>query len=338
MNVTGLQLMNRVLAFRRQPQASSYSSADPEHVVTLNALNMAKEDILSTRRWEFDLRHDGQLVTMPTAVSRGYEMTFSYDPVSPGIATFTESLSGDGAAVQFVDDTIMRVVPTGSASFSETAFRVNSYAFPTTDVALLNLSVSPSEVITGACDLIYAEYLLPNTVREVVRASFDQDELSLKQLDPTVEFDECIPSPHLDSGRPSVFSVGGFDRATYLSSGAVPNPKLRAVVWPVPDDPYVISYSYYYRHEDLTDGDSTWAGIPSDVINDIVWQATAIVKMAVDGDYGAAHFSDMAQSQASVKYSAYSGSSGRRHTVRSWDSGGDGLYPLREGFPNKVIG
>jgi hypothetical protein len=58
--------------------------------------------------------------------------------------------------------------------------------------------------------------------------------------------------------------------------------------------------------------------------------------MALDGDYAAAHFSDMAQSGATMKHMAYSGSSARRHTVNSWDTGrGNGR---KEGFPGKVIG
>jgi hypothetical protein len=327
------------MLFRRQPEAASYSSLDPEHVVTLNALNMAKEDILSTRRWEFDLRHDGQLLTKATASSRSVVPTFDYAPALPYLATIEDVLSGEAISDQFRDDTIMRVVLTGVSGFEDTAIRVTKYVpVPSGDtIALLTLPISSVDSINGDCDLIYAEYLLPDTVREVVRASFDQNDISLAQLDPTVQFDECIPSPHLESGQPRVLSVGGFDRETYLGTDAVPDPQLRAIVWPVPDDEYIISYSYYYRHPDLASGTDTWDGIPADIVNDIVWQATSIVKMAIDGDYAASHFADMAQAQASTKHMAYGGSAARRHVVRSWDSG-NAFSALREGFPGKVIG
>ena len=336
-SVTGLQLLNRVMLFRRQPEVPSFSALDPEHVVTLNALNMAKEDILGTRRWEFDLRHDGQLITKPTASSQSIVPTLSYVAITPNQATITEATSGEDISNRFMDDTIMRVVPIGDANYAETAFRVTSYHPVNSTIALMNMPVTVQGDVTGDCDLVYAEYLLPDTVREVVRASFDQDEISLQQLDPTVQFDECIPSPHLESGQPRILSVGGYDRSTYEYTETVPDPKLRSIVWPVPDAEYLISYSYYYRHPDLTGGTSTWDGIPGDIIADIVWQATSIVKMAIDGDYAAAHFADMAQAQASTKHMAYGGSSARRHVVKSWDSG-NALSASREGFPGKLIG
>lgn len=325
------------MLFRRQPEVPSYSSLDPEHVVTLNALNMAKEDILGTRRWEFDLRHDGQLITKPTASSQSIVPTLSYVAAAPNQATITDTLSGEDISNRYMDDTIVRIVPIGDANYAETAFRVTSYHPVNTTIALMNMPVTVQGDVTGDCDLIYAEYLLPDTVREVVRASFDQSEISLEQLDPTVQFDECIPSPHLESGQPRVLSVGGFDRATYEYTETTPDPKLRAIIWPIPDAEYLISYSYYYKHADLTAGTDTWDGIPSDIINDIVWQATSIVKMAIDGDYAASHFADMAQAQASTKHMAYGGSSARRHVVRSWDTG-NAFGASREGFPGKLIG
>lgn len=326
------------MLFRRQPEVPSYSALDPEHVVTLNALNMAKEDILGTRRWEFDLRHDGQLGLMASSESRSVNLTFAYQVGIPNVATVAyTSLTGD-INDEIASDCIIRVVPSGVADFSDTAIRLTAYNASSNDyIALVRIPVSPTTDINGTCGLIYAEYLLPDTVREVVRASFDQNELSLEQLDPTVQFDESIPSPHLESGQPRILSVGGFDRATYDLTGAIPDPKLRAIVWPIPDNPYIISYSYYYKHADLTTGTDTWDGIPDWAINDIVWQATAIVKMAIDGDYAASHFADMAQAQASTKHMAYGGSSARRHVVGSWDTG-NALGSSREGFPGKVIG
>lgn len=333
-SITGLELINRVLLYRRQPLIAVYSATDPEHVVTLNAINMAKEDILGTRRWEFDLRHDGQLITKATASSRLLSPTMD---LSSGLTTADLTIPTTTAQDELVGDFVARIVPTGDSDFGDTAFRVSSAAGAGDTATAVLPFVSPKAFVATAADLVYAEYLLPDTVREVVRASFDQNELSLEQLDPTVEFDECIPSPHLESGRPRVFSVGGFDTSTYITGGTVPDPRLRAIVWPVPDDEYVLSYSYYYNRADLTSGTSTWTGIPPSVVNDIVWQAVSITKMALDGDYAASHFSDMAQQGASAKYAAYSGSSARRHTVKSWDTG-RGTFGTREGFPGRLIG
>lgn len=334
-SVTGLQLVNRVLAFRRKAAVSAYAATNPEHFVILNALNMAKENILGTRRWEFDLRHDGQLVTKASTLSRSIASTIT---TTAGSAIASIELPTLTAADEIAGDWVARIVPTENSDYSETAFRVLRGAFVTT-TATVTLPVNvPVSIAAGEADVFWCEYLLPDTVQEVVRASYEQTGLSLEQLDPTVEFDELIPSPRREKGEPRVLSIGGFDIGTYDSSGSAPAPKLRAIVWPVPDDEYVITYSYYRRHPDLENGDSTLDGIPPSIVNDIVTEAIAMTKMAIDGDYAAAHFSDMAQSQAAAKHSAYSGSSGRRHTIRSWDSGRTSNLFAGEGFPGRLIG
>lgn len=321
------------MLYRRQPEVSAFQSTNPEHVATLNALNMAKEDILATRRFEFDLRHDGQVLTKASLSSQGISATFTgAQGDTSGVITMTGYTASDYVA----GDYIVRMIPTGDTSYGNTAFRVTT-SLPTFSFSTLNFPIElPKPFVATAADLVYAEYLLPDTVREVVRANYEQSELSLENVDPTVRFDELFPSYSYEQGEPRIFSIGGFDTGTHFTT-TDPDPKLRAIVWPVPDDEYVISYSYYYRHPDFTDGSSELVGVPPDVVNDIVFQATAVMGMAWDNNFSAAHFSDMAQSQASVKHGAYSGSSGRRHTVRSWESGRS-LTGNREGFPGRLIG
>jgi hypothetical protein len=294
---------------------------------------MAKEDILSPRRYEFDLRHDGQLITKATLSSRGGAPTFT---ATAGATTATISTPTYVAADETIGNFVLRVIPTGDSDYSDTAFRaISSLAIGSN--ATVNLPFAmPKTFSAVACDLVYSEYLLPDTVREVVRASYEQEELSLEQLDPTVRFDEMYPTYNYDTGEPRVFSVGGFDTQTYSTLSSA-DPKLRAIVWPVPDNEYVLTYSYYYRHPDFEDGDSELVGVPPEVVNDIVFHAAGIMSMAWDGNFSAAHFTDMAQSMATAKHATYSGSSSRRHTIRSWDSGRS-LLANREGFPGKLIG
>ena len=332
--VTALQLINRVLLYRRQAEISAFQSTNPEHVATLNALNMAKEDILAPRRYEFDLRHDGQLATKASLSSGSLSPTLVMATGSTsGVLTFPVStLAQDYVAGNYV----ARLIPTGDADYSDTAFRVTS-SLPSFNVTTLNFPfASPKPFASTVCDIVYSEYLLPDTVREVVRATYEQDELTLQQIDATARFDELFPSYTYDTGSPRSFNVGGFDTETHFST-TDPDPKLRAIIWPIPDDEYIISYSYYYRHPDFTDGDSELVGVPPEVVNDIVFQATAIMGMAWDNNFSAAHFSDMAQQGATVKGNLYSGSSSRRHTIRSWGDGHD-FNASREGFPGKLIG
>lgn len=333
-SVTALELMNRVMLFRRQPPISAYQSTNPEHVATLNALNMAKEDILGTRRWEFDLRTDGQLVTKASASSRGITPDFS---TTAGSSTGTIVYATEDAATEILGDWVARVIPTGSADYSNTAIRLASATTSaSTAVAVLPFN-APVTLAAVDCDVIYAEYLLPDTVREVVRASYEQQDVRLEQVGATVEVTEVMPNLYTETGEPRLLAVGGFDRNTYSTSGAVPAPRLRAIVGPVPDNEYILTYSYYYAHPDFTSGTSSLVGVPPAVVNDIVWQAVSVMSMAWDNNYAAAHFADMAQAQANAKNASYSGGAARRHTVRSWDSGRS-QNMFDESWQTKTIG
>lgn len=332
-SITALELINRVMLFRRQPPISSYQSTNPEHVTTLNAINMAKEDILGTRRWEFDLRTDGQLVTKASQSSLGVTPTFG-STVGLTLAGFSGLTN---STTDLIGDFVARVVPTGDSDYSDTAIRIVSATPVFATTATATIPFAAPKTMSVDCDIIYSEYLLPDTVREVVRVSHEQQEVRLEQVGAAVEFSEIVPSISYETGEPRMVAVGGFDRSTYNTSGSTPNPKLRAVVWPVPDDEYILTYSYYYAHPDLESETDTLDGVPPAVVNDIVWQATSIMSMAWDNNYAAAHFGDMAQAQASVKNSAYGGSATRRHTVRSWDSGRSSNM-FDEAWQTKTIG
>lgn len=331
-SATALELINRVMLFRRQPPISVYDPTDPEHVVTLNALNMAKEDLLGSRRYEFDLRHDGQLITKASTNSRSVAATLT---VTAGQSSGQLDLISLTASQEVLGNHVTRVIPSGNSTYSGTAFRVQTALCVANEAAVGFSFAVPDAMAAVSANVIWAEYMLPDTVREVVRASYDQSELRLEQLSPITSFDEMIPDLSYESGSPRTVSVGGFDTQTYSVSGSVPDPKLRAVVWPVPDNEYVISYSYYYKHADFVDGASVITGVPDGVLNDVVWKAVSIMKMAWDGDYTAAHFSDMAELQATAKLVSYGGARTRRHTVKSWNSG---QSVVELGFPNKLIG
>jgi len=152
-----------------------------------------------------------------------------------------------------------------------------------------------------------------------------------------VRYDEIYPSPHETDGPPEKIAVGGFDIPTYDSSLDAPSPSLRMAVWPIPDDEYVIKYSYYYRHPELTDATDTLVGVPNAVVNDIVLQATATVMMTWDQNFAASHFTDLSRQQSAAKHSAYGGSNARRRTIGSFETG-RGVVRVGLGFPDKLIG
>ena len=327
-SITLLEMVNRVRLYRRQPTTDSF--ATPEDTVTLNAINMAIEDVLSIRKWEFDLRHNGQLALRGNLTGILVNMTVE----TPNIV-----LAGWAAVdADVFGDYVIRLVPTGSTDYANTPFRLKSSPGSVGPGAFATMDVNaPFTDTVVACVLHYSEYILPDTVGEVIRASYKEEQIRLTQADPTVRYDEMFPNGHETFGSPEVIAVGGFDTPTYDSTVAIPDPGLRMAVWPVPDDAYVIDYSYYYKHPELVTITDTLQGVPNAVVNDIILKAASIVMMTWDQNYAAAHFTDMSEQQAALKHRAYGGSSGRRHTINSFENG-SAVAHVHNGFPGKLIG
>lgn len=326
---TALSLVNRVNLFRRQPTVTALNS--DESAATLNALNMAIEDILGTRRWDFDLRHDGQLVTRApkdvTLISWG---TKGGTGVTIGSTDGFETADADG---QYV----VRVIPTADTEYANTPFRLDTYSSISSFLINGTMAVgAPKNANIGGGKLIYSEYVLPDTVREVIRVSYQEDELNLDLLSAGAEFAEWIPNNGIDEGEPQVMAIGGYDERTHLSTTDVA-PQLRAIVWPVPDDEYVLNYSYYYRHPELSSATDVLEGVPAGVVNDIVAQATSFMSMVWDANFDMSYVGQMAQMQSTMKSRSLAGGATGRHTVRPWGTNGNRVT-IAPGFPGKVIG
>jgi hypothetical protein len=328
-SVTALELVNRVRLFRRQPTVAAISG--PEDTMTLNVINMAIEDVLSTKRWEFDLRHDGALTTRPLVDGASFISVEGSPAGQVTVAAGITDLSVSG-------DLVMRVWRDGASESPNTSLRVVNSASVTGGVSsILVFGSDLPDSETSDAQLHYSEYILPDTVRDVVRVAYEEENLELMQVDPTVRYDEIFPNANDRTGSPEVVAVGGYDIPTYLAGSDAPDPGLRFAVWPVPDDRYVIRYSYYYRHPELAAANDTLDGVPSAVTNDIVMRAASTMMMAWDQNYAAAHFTDLSEDQVIRKHRAYGGSKSRRHTIGSFESGGNRVQ-VERGFPDKVLG
>jgi hypothetical protein len=329
-SVTSLELLNRVRLFRRQPTTTVIDT--PEDTVTLNAINMAIEDVLSTKRWEFDLRHDGQLAL------KGRVDGATLQTTAGSTAATVRLLAGLTDAHVF-GDYVVRVFLDGNADYGNTAFRIEksgSAIAATASSVVLNV-VFPDTLPATDAELHYSEYILPDTVGEIVRATYQEESLEVRQVDPVVRYTELFPNPNESTGPPEVVAIGGFDIKTYFSGGGTPAPALRLAVWPIPDEDYVINYSYYYRHPELLGASAALVGVPTSVVNDIVLQATSTVMMTWDQNYAASHFTDLSRQQAAAKHLAYGGSKARRRTIGSFERG-RGSAHVELGFPHKLIG
>lgn len=328
-SITALQLVNRVRLNRREPTTTVI--ATPEDEVTLNAINQAVEDILSTRRWEFDLRKDGQLALR----ARLDDCTIV---TTAGSSSTTIARSDGLVDADVFGDYAVRVLPDGISDYANTAFRIERASSPSVNSTTAVLEVTfPTTNASSAAELHYSEYMLPDTIREVVRVTYQEAPLQLDGVDPVVTYAEMFPAPNYRVGPPEIVSVGGSDISTYDSSGSAPEPRLRMAIFPVPDDEYIINYSYYLRHPALVILTDTLDGVPPAVVDDIVFAATSTVRMVWDNDWAASHLGDLAQLQAARKALAYGGNKGRRHTISSFETGGNRVHVYR-GFPGRLIG
>lgn len=315
---TGLQLVNRVRRLRRLDAVSSIAAT--EDLAALDAINNAIEEVLSSERWEFDLRRD-QMTLRPRLTS----LTVSTDGSTPrNYNRLIVYRSGGLVDADTFGDYIVRIVPTGSTNFSSTAFRANTTSAITAGtVALFDGSAEITETMTDVTgSMIYTEYIMPDTVRDIVRVTYQNEPLTLEQIDPVIEFDELYPGSGIEYGPPETISVGGLDVRTYLNSVDADPAGLRMVVWPVPDQAYVLDYSYYYRHPELTSATSTLEGVPQNVVAKIVDVAAAHMKAYYEKDYNALGLKVDARRSLADMHRRSKGQSADRKVMGNWEGTG----------------
>lgn len=329
---TALQLVNRVNRKRRQVPDTTIVSQ--QSLATLDAINKAMNDVLSAMSWEFDMRR-ASLVTKARNIGGTY--TYVSGTTAVQVGSFdTSTLVADLAYGDF----ILRWLPVGDANFGDTAFRVLRASTPNLGGSVFVIPDLPDSLSSGVeCQIFYAEYMLPETVKTVHRVSYQEGDLSLEQIGPTIEFDEAIPRPHIEYGEPRSVSVGGWDISTYDATfGAnAPDPRLRMIVWPVPDQEYVLDYQYDYRHPELTSDDDTLDGVSTEVVDSIVEFATAdmIAHWEKRVEEARALRRDAAQILENI-HERHGGQTSARATIHGWESLGGGDYYR---FPrNRLIG
>ena len=307
-----------------------------EDFATLDALNTAIEDILGGKDWDFDERHDGQL----TLQKKWTTATASIAGTATQLAT-TATLQGINMAFseQFQPGTVARLIFTEDEDYANTAFRIQSivkYSVYTV-YATLNMPVRISATAEAAT-LYWSEYILPDTVAAVTRVRHQENELTLEQVDPRIEFDELFPRRHADYGQPEIISVGGLDIETYETpTSTVPSPGLRMNVWPVPDENYVIDYSYKYRHPELVDKDSTLDGVTPEVVSLIVDSAATDMKIFYENDRDALFLRRAMREDREEMYDSHQPNRGARKPIGNWDGSAGRSKRRRDPFGGKLL-
>jgi len=326
-SVTALSLVNRVNRRRRMPDVTSFSAT--EDLATLDALNTATEEVLSSKRWEFDIRRAQMTLRPRLQAATGETMAVS---ATKGETTATLTRSGGSVFVEAdiygsgSDLYVTRFLATGASSFPNTAFRVLN-GTRAGSLAALTLATPMPETVAGvSAELFYAEYMLPDTVRSVLRVTHQDDPVTLEQVDPTVEFEELYPRPQIEYGTPQVISIGGHDTHTIVSEGDSPDPALRLMVWPVPDEAYVLDYTYHYRHAELAATTDTLQGVPPNVIDMIVDLAAISMKAFYDDadSSSIARYRAMAMDSVENMHQRHGGMFAERKRIGNWDGSARG--------------
>ena len=307
---TGLQLVNRVN--RRRRIGDSTSIAGLEELATLDSINKSTSEVLSARRWEFDIRHD-QIATR--ARLQNVIMT-----VTAGASTMSAT-KAPLARAAVLGDYIVRALPVGSTEYPDTAIRIDSSsANGLGNETLTMASAIPATISTTTGELHYYEYFLPDTVRNVMRVTHQENSLTLDQVGASVEFADRFPRSQIEYDAPRVVSVGGYDISTYETGTTAPKPRLKMNVWPVPDDEYVLDYTYQYRHPALATATDTLDGIPPEVVELIVDLATSDMISTFDRRMEDARFMRRdAHDNLLAIHSRHDGMYADRATIGNWD-------------------
>lgn len=311
---TALQLVNRVNRRRRISDLSAFST-ELEMLSTLDAVNKAVAEVLAVRRWEFDIRRAeltirGKLSDVTLSVTAN---------TSTGALTKTGLVAAD-----MYGDYVTRVLPKGSTSLADTALRILFASAPFADLSSFTFGTSiPFALSTTTAELFYSDYMLPDTVSNVVRVSHQEETVTLDEVGAKIEFSERYPRPQIEYGSPRVVSVGGFDVSTYNGTGTAPKPRLRLSVWPVPDEDYVLDYTYDYRHPEMSAATDVLDGVPPEVVDLIVDLATADMQANFDRRVDdARRLRSDAQSTLVGIHERHSGMYAERSSIGNWDGSG----------------
>lgn len=309
---TALELVNRIRAKRRD--ATSTIITDRQGVAYLDFLNSAITSILEERTWNFQLRSDGTLTTVP--LSTGTDGAVQNGFTGFGSASFAGVLSpvyGDFQA---------RIAITDDASYGSTSVRVD-----TAHVAGAMLTGAMSTAWFGASNFGSAdftffvyEYVLPSTVRSVTNVSHQESDLSLFFEDGQYTFDRLVPSP-LDStsDTPQIVMVGGEIQRT-AETGLTGEFGLGLRIYPVPESALALNYSYVYRQPKLTVSTSELYRVPGAVEDLIVELATARVISSLEKDVQTGLPLEVRVNREIDKiHRNHAADSGRRNPMRSLD-------------------
>ena len=188
-SVTALSLVNRVNRRRRMPDVSAFNATEDQ--ATLDALNTAIDEVCSSRRWEFDIRRAQMTLRPRKQAGTGETLTFT----AAAGADDHRRLHRDDvvAGAQIFLRRLRWGIPLHHSGFAHRLVRLRQHRLPCPDrdPADFHRECGDRRQIGTAftdvtAELFYAEYILPDTVRSVIRVTHQDDPVTLEQVDATV--------------------------------------------------------------------------------------------------------------------------------------------------------
>lgn len=292
---TALELVNRVRRQLRWNDTASFTASEDKAV--LDAVNAAVAVIFERWDWECDVRHDGVLFTMPEITSTGCSITTD-------TTTLTWGSGDDGgdtyaaASIENVTNPVVYAVLTDDTDYGDTAFRVSDLAvvtsgfFTVTEANLASRFPGATDSSAGVT-LVANTYVLPSTVRKVMRVRHQERDVALLEAERFHLFDRAVQRPHdSTSDNPDVIVMGGIETSTTYTalltdtSTAVTGPSV--TLWPTPSSELLLNYSYLMKRAEMTATTDTLANADRS-LEDLVVQlayARCVQNYVGDADAG----------------------------------------------------
>ena len=268
---TLIQMVNRVRRKARFQDAVTLTGDDMTPAI-VDALNEGAREVLESHDWDFDMRHDGVLMTVASS-TQSENVSVTNGAVTGGFTVSSFDID------DYATDKVASIVVTSDGSFGDTTFRVPSVTTHATTPAFTVETAWPgtSSAGVGTATIFAQQYLLPDTVRDVTEVRHQERTLHL-QFVPREHRFPTRPHQRISTSIETVY-VGSTITATYVTNSAsAGSTGLGIMLDTVPSSVLRLDYSYRYRHPEMTLTTDTLVGVP-DHIQDVIVD-TAFAKLS----------------------------------------------------------
>jgi hypothetical protein len=176
---------------------------------------------------------------------------------------------------------------------------------------------------TASYQIVFYEYKLPATVKDVTAVRFQDDEITLKMVGWDQSFRSAIPRPtDRIEDNPEVVVVGAQVSPSYLTSTGAVDPGLGMLIYPCPLGRYRLEYSYKVRHPQLS-ASQDLENVSDAAVHDIVLNAFSLMEASAGRDPNLAEANRLIAEMRLNRHHEMNRADGtRRKVLRSLDDRG----------------